>query len=81
MKKIGSLLTQLHTYSGVKKAVAWACIFWGTFAFFTPFTPASWLFFVGLVSLLGKEEAERLTIKIIGEKYYKKFNLSKFFKG
>jgi hypothetical protein len=80
MRKLTDHIEKLKTYDGVKKAIAWGCIFWGIFAFFTPFTPASWLFFVGLVSLLGKEEAERLTLKIIGEKYFKKFHLAKFFK-
>jgi hypothetical protein len=72
-------LHMLSTYRGVKKCIGTALMLWGIFAFFTPFTPGSPLFFVGFIMLYGREEAARITKKWLGEKYYTKFKLETFF--
>jgi uncharacterized membrane protein HdeD (DUF308 family) len=72
-------LSNLSTYRGVKKFIGTALMVWGVFALFTPFTPGAVLFFVGFIMLYGKDEAARITKKWVGEKWYTKWNLEKFF--
>ncbi|MEK7217473.1 MAG: hypothetical protein AAB640_00335, partial [Patescibacteria group bacterium] len=52
-------------------------ILWGIFAFLTPFTPGSWLFFVGLFVIFGRKRTENRVEKIIGKKWFGKLNVKK----
>lgn len=52
-------------------------ILWGIVSFFTPLTPGSWLFFIGLFILFGKEATEKALLKILGQNLFKKLHISK----
>lgn len=54
-------------------------ILWGVFAFFTPLTPASWLFFVGLFIIFGREKTQDRILQILGEKWSKKLRIKRIF--
>lgn len=79
METLYKEMRALASFDAFRIVFALACIVWGVFAFITPFTPASWLFFVGLTTLLGKEEARRVTQKIIGERMYARLHIDAFF--
>ena len=55
-------------------------IFWGLFAFVTPFTPGSWLAIIGSVNLIGQEKTLSLTKKITGKKLFEFLRIEKIFK-
>ncbi len=57
------------------------CIVWGTIAFVTPLTPASWLVFVGLIILFGQTRTKEWTRKILGKKLFDKLKVEKIFNG
>ena|SRR3989344_640279 len=52
-------------------------ILWGIFSLLTPFTPGSWLFFVGLFIIFGRERTENRVEKIIGKKWFDKLKIKK----
>jgi uncharacterized membrane protein HdeD (DUF308 family) len=51
-KKTQNLQRRFHRYPRVLKWVGYSCIIIGVLAFFTPFTPGSWLALVG-IEILG----------------------------
>jgi uncharacterized protein YqgC (DUF456 family) len=46
-------------------------ILWGIFALVTPLTPGSWLFFVGLFIIFGRERTEEGIARIMGQWFRK----------
>lgn len=52
-------------------------IFWGIIALLTPFTPGSWLFFVGLLILFGRKRTEDAIVKVIGQRWFNKLRIKK----
>ena len=75
----GNFHKKLTRFSWIILAVVF--ILWGIFALFTPLTPASWLFLVGLIILLGRKKTNHLLTKLVGEKWFAKLRLDRLLKS
>ncbi len=61
------------------KIIGILAILYGVVAFLTPFTPGSWLVFVGLFIIFGRGRTEGWVQKLLGEQRFQKLKNSKFF--
>lgn len=59
--------------------LAVGCIGLGIIALVTPLTPGSWLIFVGLFIIFGKEKTKNKIEEILGKKWFHKFGIKKIF--
>ncbi|OGN05631.1 MAG: hypothetical protein A2831_00405 [Candidatus Yanofskybacteria bacterium RIFCSPHIGHO2_01_FULL_44_17] len=75
--KYNNFHKKLVRYS--KDILAIVLILWGVVAFLTPFTPGSWLVFVGLFIIFGRKKTQDRLARIIGKKWFDKLKVKKIF--
>ncbi|OGM98464.1 MAG: hypothetical protein A2915_00680 [Candidatus Yanofskybacteria bacterium RIFCSPLOWO2_01_FULL_41_34] len=73
--KYKNFYKKLVEYS--RDVLAGILILWGIISLLTPFTPGSWLFFVGLFIIFGRKRTQNKLARIIGKKWFNKLKIKK----
>lgn len=68
-------IKKLVRYSWVLLAIIF--ILYGVFAFLTPLTPGSWLFFAGLFIVFGRARTQAKLTRLVGHKWFERLKMKK----
>jgi small-conductance mechanosensitive channel len=73
----------VHHETAHRYLVRWSAVLLiaiGVLALLTPFTPGSWLFPVGFISLVGTRRARAIARSLFGVRGYRRLQLDRFFR-